>query len=377
MYSTAVSALEKVTKHCSTNSKVGGNVFLQLAMAYEAVGRTEEAVAVYGALGSCRMEDIRSNAKRLLYGLEAMQFMQNDVKSSEFSRKRAKNVFIDTTGFGNIARHFDDVYVTAYVDLDSSVYKKLTQSVVRSSREARQIILRAVGAGEVERVRVVQALRALSRRFDDALQTEMDKNAPVPESIAVMNGKPILQQKPGLEQDAVQTASSSTATATITTSEDISGSFVLKDPQQMVDNLNGEWRLQLLADKRGDGVKYFNTSLSWQQVDMETQSFSSAGQSGFVTVQQTGQVAFNEKRRILRRESIQVSGGGVLAGLFGNKDGAAGAVSAPQQVITVDSVLLVTRGVPSKRGAAAKKEDDKDYFAVWRKVEPGTYSKKR
>jgi hypothetical protein len=108
---------------------------------------------------------------------------------------------------------------------------------------------------------------------------------------------------------------------------------------------------------------------------MESRTFSSAGPSGFVTVQQTGGVDFNEKRRILRRESIQVSGGGVLAGLFGNKLGAAGAVSAPQQVITVDSILLVTRGVPSKRGAAATKEDDiKDYFAVWRRVESGTYS---
>lgn len=370
MYSTAVSALEKVTIHCSTNSKVGGKVFLELAMSYEAVGRTQEAVAVYETLSRCRIEEIKFNAKRLLYGLEAMQFMRDEVKSSEFSRKRAKNTFMDTTGFGDMASKFDNVYQTAYVDLERNSYKQLTQSVVRTSREARQIILRAVSAGEVERVRVVQALRALSRRFEDALQAEIVCNTPVAEPIAMMNGKPILQKPVVVEtQETLQQLDAAAAAAATST-----GSFRLTGPQQMMDNLNGEWRLQLLADKGGDGVKYFNSSVSWQNVDMETRTFSSAGPAGFVTVQQTGGVDFNEKRRILRRESIQVSGGGVLAGLFGNKLGAAGAVSAPQQVISVDSILLVTRGVPSKRGSTQSKEDEKDYFAVWRRVESGTYS---
>jgi hypothetical protein len=267
---------------------------------------------------------------------------------------------MDTTGFGDMASKFDNVYQTAYVDLERNSYKQLTQSVVRTSREARQIILRAVGAGEVERVRVVQALRALSRRFEDALQAEIVRNTPIAEPIAVMNGKPILQRPVVVETPEVLPSST--------------GSFRLTGPEQMMDNLNGEWRLQLLADKRGDGVKYFNSSVSWQNVDMKTRTFSSAGPAGFVTVQQTGGVDFNEKRRILRRESIQVSGGGVLAGLFGNKVGAAGAVSAPQQVISVDSILLVTRGVPSKRGPATTTENEKDYFAVWRRVETGTYS---
>ena len=113
VYTSAVSALEKVTKYCSSNSKVGGKVFLELAMAYEASGRTEEALLVYRTLTSCRIEEIKYNAKRLLYGLEAMQFMQNQVGSKEFSRKKAKNTFIDTTGMANIASNFDDVYNTA------------------------------------------------------------------------------------------------------------------------------------------------------------------------------------------------------------------------------------------------------------------------
>jgi hypothetical protein len=83
-----VSALEKVTKYCSTNSKVGGKVFLELAMAYEAEGRTQEAVTVYTTLSKSRMEEIKFDAKRLLYGIEAMQFMRNEAKLESFEGKR-------------------------------------------------------------------------------------------------------------------------------------------------------------------------------------------------------------------------------------------------------------------------------------------------
>jgi len=240
MYSTAVSALEKVTKYCSTNSKVGGKVFLELAMAYEAVGKTSEAITVYTALSKSRIEDIKFNAKRLLYGLEAMQFMRDDMKSSSFSRKNIKNTFIDTTGLANIASNFDDVYQTAYIDLEGNTYKKLTESVVRSAREARQILLRATGAGEITRTKVVQALRSLSRRFDDALVDEM---AELREPVAFLDGKPIVSKDPRRDNYGSISASSL----------NVAEEFVLADAQTMRANLAGEWRLQLLADKRGDG----------------------------------------------------------------------------------------------------------------------------
>ena len=359
MYATAVSALEKVTPYCSTNSKVGGQVFLELAMAYEAVGRTQEAITVYKTLSRSRIEQIKINAKRLLYGIEAIQFMQENVKSSEFSRKRAKRTFIDTTGLDNIASKFDDVYETAYVDLSRSFYRKLTENVVRNSREARQILLRATGPGEVERMKIVQALRSLSRRFADALQDEIDRAKPSPEPTAVMDGKPILKQKDPNEENLTPAM------------ED----FVLMKPDQMLENLSGEWRLQLIADKRGDGVKFFNSTVAWQQVDTDDMSFASLTPQGFFTIQQQGKIKFNSKRRILRRDSAQVTGAAGLAGLFsGSRTGAVGAVNTERQVVTVDSSLLVTRGVPSRRGSS--NDDEKDYFAVWRRVERGTFAKK-
>ena len=91
-------------------------------MAYEAVGRTQEAYQVYQTLTQSRMEDVKYNAKRLLYGMEAMEFMR-DV-SSEFSRKKIRNTFMDATGLGNIAQNFDDVYQTAYIDLEGNFYKQ-------------------------------------------------------------------------------------------------------------------------------------------------------------------------------------------------------------------------------------------------------------
>lgn len=360
VYSTAVSALEKVTRYCSTNSKVGGKVFLELAMAYEAVGRSSEAITVYRQLSTSRIEEIKINAKRLLYGIEAMQFMRDDVKAQEFSRKKVKSTFIDTTGMDNFAQHFDNVYQTAYIDLEGSVYKRLTESVVRSAREARQILLKATDAGEISRLRVVQALRSLSRHFEDALQKEIAASV-VQEPVAVMNGKPILAEP---QQDY--------SVAQIPSPDD----FLLADAQSMVDNLNGEWRLQLLADKRGDGVKYFNSTLSWQQVDTTSMTYSASGPSGFLTFDQTGNIEFNEKRRILRRRRVEESGtASVFTSFFGTRTGPASVVSAPQQVISVDSVMLITRGVPNRRRRDT--DDDKDYFAVWRRVEPGTFSSSR
>jgi hypothetical protein len=255
---------------------------------------------------------------------------------------------------GNIAQNFDDVYRTGYVDLDSGFYRSLTANVVRSPREARQILLKAVGSGEVERMKIVQALRSLSRKFDDKLEVELAKAAVAKEPVAVMDGKPILSRSQEPED-----------TLSIEIDE-----FVLASPSQMIENINGEWRLQLLADKKGDGVKFFNkkNTLSWQQVDTELMQFSSVGRTGFISVEESGGLEFEAEKRVLRRSDVETSSG-MLGTLFPNVGASSSLV--PQQIITVDSVLLITRCVPNKRRSA---EEVKDYFAVWRRVEPGTYA---
>ena len=342
VYTSAVSALEKVTKYCSTNSKVGGKVFLELAMAYEAAGQTPEAITVYTTLTRSRNEEVASTAKRLLYGIEAIKFMQENVGSAEFSRKQAKTTFIDTTGLDNFARNFDDVYETAYIDMNNNYYKQLTEAVVRTSREARQILIRAStaqrdGGENISRLRIVQALRSLSRYFDDALQEEIESMKPLPEPVAVMDGKPIMQQ-----ERRRQLLSSDYRTTTTSRQFD---EYVLMDPVQTIENLNGEWQLHFITDKRGDGVKFFNnnTSLVWQKLitgesNDSNMQFSSYCSQGILTVEPNGQLDFNNKRRILRRRSIEMTGAGsMISNLFGlnsiSKTGPVGAICTERQII--------------------------------------------
>ena len=353
VYATAVSALEKVTQWCSTNSKVGSKVYLELAMAYEAVGRTKEAAQVYKTLSECRMEDVKYNAKRLLYGLEAMEVMKE--VSTDFTRKKTRNTFIDATGLDNIAANFDDVYQTAYVDLDNGYYKKLTESVVRSTREARQILIIAQGKGEISRTRIVQALRCLSRQFDDMLQSEIDLSV-AQEPTAFLNGKPI-------EKGPVESRYGSQ----IGSFDD----FTLLSANEMMQNIDGEWKLQLLADKSGDGVSFFNTTSAVQKFSIDDMTFSASGPSGLGSEECSGQISMDDSTRVLSKDEIVSSSSGVgniLSAISGGKNaGFPAAVSRKQQIISVDSLLLITR---CARGSRKSGDLDKEYFGVWRRVLP-------
>eukprot|EP00980_Cylindrotheca_fusiformis_P003658 scaffold818_cov136-Cylindrotheca_fusiformis.AAC.24 len=350
IYATAVSALEKVTKWCSTNSKVGSKVFLELAMAYEAVGRTQEAYQVYQTLTQCRMEDVKFNAKRLLYGMEAMELMKG--VSSDFSRKQIRTTFMDATGLNNIAQNFDDVYQTAYVDLDGGFYKRLTESVVRSNREARQILLKATGKGEVGRKRIVQALRSISRHFDEALESEIAANKKI-EPTAFIDGKPLIAvtQQPKKLKTEVNL-----------------DDFVLASADQMLENIDGTWQLQLLADKSGDGVSFFNTTIATQEFSIADMSFSASGPAGLSRIEKSGEIAVDEEKRIITRPEEDSAGQSGIFSIFGSssKSGFAAAVSRQQQIMTVDSVLLVTK---SPAGSRKGKDAEKEYFSVWRKIQ--------
>jgi 5-hydroxyisourate hydrolase-like protein (transthyretin family) len=115
LYNTAVSALEKVTKYCSSNSPVGGKVYLELAMAYDSAGQKEQAILVYKTLTKSRTDKIKTDAKRLLYGIEAIRFMQDDIKSKEFSRQAAVSPFIDLMQIDLFNDNFDNKYYVSCV----------------------------------------------------------------------------------------------------------------------------------------------------------------------------------------------------------------------------------------------------------------------
>lgn len=365
-YGAGVSALEKVTRYCSTRSKLGGKVFLELAMAYEAEGKTDQAIGLYAALTKSPIEQIKSNADKLLYGLEAMNFMRNEAKLQDFSRKKVAETFIETTGFNDISKNFDNVYNTAYIDLGKGgqYYRMLTENAVRSTREARQVLLRAVSPGEVERMKVVQALRSITRSFDEAVTTERKdeeaKNVPVDYA-----GRPIVSAVRRSTQDDLATAIGMDG-------------FVLPKPSQTLANLDGEWRLQLMADKRGERVEFFNSTLFWQRIDASGMTYV-GGSKGLRSTAQSGVLDFSGAGRILSRVGASPNiagmggggGGGLLSMILGGGTGTAGEmVKAPQQVMLVDSALLVTRAIVKAPAA----DNVKDYFSVWRRTESGTYS---
>ncbi len=70
-YREAVEKLEKATALLTRNSRLGGEVEIWLVTAYEAAGRTEEAIALCQQLKRHPFSETNQQAKRLLYILQA------------------------------------------------------------------------------------------------------------------------------------------------------------------------------------------------------------------------------------------------------------------------------------------------------------------
>jgi hypothetical protein len=203
-------------------------------------------------------------------------------------------------------------------------------------------------------MRVVQALRSISRHFDDALEAEIASNKKL-EPTAFLNGKPLVARVPSPDP----------SNTVISLDE-----FVLASAEQMMQKLQGTWRLQLLADKQGDGVSFFNTTTTIQEFSTEEMTFSASGPSGFIAATSAGDIEMDEVKRILSRSNLKTSGGaGGIFNIFGGgKDsGFLAAVSREQQIMTVNSVQLITKCAPGTRKG---KDGDKEHFAVWRKDRP-------
>mmetsp|Transcript_11448 Transcript_11448/g.17235 ORF Transcript_11448/g.17235 Transcript_11448/m.17235 type:complete len:640 (+) Transcript_11448:151-2070(+) len=349
IYNKAVTTLERVTQWCSSNSPIGGRVFLELGMAYEACGRSSEAATVYNILAGSRMDDVKKDAKRLLYGMEAMDIMRNELKLSGFQRKKIRDDYIDVSSFARIDDYDTKTYNTAWVDTSKNgwFYKSLTESVVRSTREARQILFAATYSEcNIPRPRVVQALRSISREFDSDVKREQEEKE---DPTVYIDGKAIVKKREKIMREP--------------------GSFKLLSGEQMLENLDGEWRLQLLADKTGDGVRYFNTTTAWQRMDcseMKYSLFVPLGWSANID-QEEEQWEFDIETRTIDRLDGSSRGGWVVSALGGST------TVKPQQVMCVDDEMCVMR---LRTDIKTKNSDTniKDYFSVWRKVDIGTFS---
>ena len=233
------------------------------------------------------------------------------------------------------------------MDRKGGFYRKLSENVVRSTREARQILLAATESSEVDRAKIVQALRSIDRSFADALRAEIKRNAPKPKPVAVMNGVPIVRKEDEIEESSQP------------------GSFNLGDINQIMENIDGSWKLQLIADNQGSGVQFYNNSLCYQEFDTLDMSYKASGPSGFLTLSQTGAFAIDNVQRIITRSEVEKEGS---AAFFtdvysSNLSGPIAAVNLQQQIITIDSEILVTRTVLPKEKLSGTV---KGYFSVWR-----------
>eukprot|EP00177_Eucheuma_denticulatum_P004228 GFKZ01007665.1.p1 GENE.GFKZ01007665.1~~GFKZ01007665.1.p1 ORF type:complete len:364 (+),score=49.42 GFKZ01007665.1:122-1213(+) len=72
----AISTLEAVRDYVSDRSRLGGSLYLALALQYDSVGRRDEARAIYAELRRNPFPEISSKAKQLVQGFEAMDMLR-------------------------------------------------------------------------------------------------------------------------------------------------------------------------------------------------------------------------------------------------------------------------------------------------------------
>ena len=147
VYAAAVDALEGVIEFCSTGTEVGGTVFLELGMAYEAAGMRPEAKTVYAQLAQTGRSKVKSDARRLLFNAEAMEFMKDDGDLGVSTVKEARESnYIDTSVLSRLSDYDDKSYATAYVDTSGGRLKSLLKNGgkefnVRTCGDALRVLL--------------------------------------------------------------------------------------------------------------------------------------------------------------------------------------------------------------------------------------------
>ncbi|QYX31456.1 tetratricopeptide repeat protein [Sphaerospermopsis torques-reginae] len=100
-YRESVENLEKASSLLAKNTRFGGEVDIWLVNAYEAAGRSEDAIALCQQLTRHPHYETRSQAKRLVYILKAPKL------------KRPKEWMTEIPDFGNIGENEAKTVITA------------------------------------------------------------------------------------------------------------------------------------------------------------------------------------------------------------------------------------------------------------------------
>ncbi|KAA8497801.1 hypothetical protein FVE85_5386 [Porphyridium purpureum] len=117
----AVEALESVLDYVSPLSRLGGDVYLELALTNEILGNSERARELYGELRRSPYSDIRSKVKQLAFGFQAMDALKVDT-----SREGLKVMDFKLPDFAALT---PDRYDTSYSEVGLAKERKIREEM--------------------------------------------------------------------------------------------------------------------------------------------------------------------------------------------------------------------------------------------------------
>eukprot|EP00903_Cladosiphon_okamuranus_P009413 g8977.t1 len=161
----AVSALESVKQQCSIHGPLGAVVFLELAMALEATGRSYEAQDIYKVLRRSKNREIKGQAKRLNEGLEAMDMLKFGRVGEVSEVSEVSKMW--TASFKPMSGDREKRYSQVYFEKDAD--GRPTEDGVFAVEDAKQVLMFASKyKGGISKNRIIKAFDFLKQRSEEA-----------------------------------------------------------------------------------------------------------------------------------------------------------------------------------------------------------------
>ncbi|GMH71101.1 hypothetical protein TrRE_jg11130 [Triparma retinervis] len=156
-------ALEDVTPVCTTVTKLGVEVFLELGMAYEACSMPKEAKVCYGGVVEGGGEG-RKKAETLIFRMDAKELVDGGAAKKGGRRKRVE--FVDMSVLEELSGLDDKSYATTYVNLNKPATRmeRLEEVSVESEEDAIDVLRN--GEGGERRTRAAAYLVSAWKRVD-------------------------------------------------------------------------------------------------------------------------------------------------------------------------------------------------------------------
>ncbi|CAM9252814.1 unnamed protein product [Pylaiella littoralis] len=161
----AVSALESVKQECSIHGPLGAVVFLELAMALEATGRSYEAQDIYKVLRRSKNSSIKGQAKRLNEGLEAMDMLKFGRVGEANEASEVSKMW--TASFSPMTGDQEKKYSQVYFEKDAD--GRPTEDSVFAVEDAKKVLMFASKyKGGISKNRIINAFDFLKKRSEEA-----------------------------------------------------------------------------------------------------------------------------------------------------------------------------------------------------------------